>query len=293
MSHPPAMAPPRPPGSDAGPVGSDTRPVAADTGSPGSDARPLGQATRPPELGTGALGSRRPSQGPSGSWRRERLPFPLADDVSGEDEWEAEHRRHRMSLLAAVVTVTVAIVIVFFVAHFSSTDLGGLLERPLRWLGTDSNPAPASRSEQNPLAPTNATPLADSPAPTNATPLANSPAPTAPPAASDTAMKAPDETKPRSPSAAEPPAPGALPPRWAIERRAEPTQEDQASRSPRAVTPSSRTSEERMAAFLIEELGPASAAEKARSTATWYEPDRPEHAYWRRVADAIERRGGS
>ena len=48
-----------------------------------------------------------------------------------------------------------------------------------------------------------------------------------------------------------------------------------------------------MAAFLMEQLGPDQAAERARSNAEWYGEERiEERAYWRRVAEVIRRREG-
>jgi len=48
-----------------------------------------------------------------------------------------------------------------------------------------------------------------------------------------------------------------------------------------------------MAVFLMEELGPGQAAERALSNADWYGKERiEERAYWRRVADVIRRREG-
>jgi hypothetical protein len=67
----------------------------------------------------------------------------------------------------------------------------------------------------------------------------------------------------------------------------------EAPRMPRRLVPAPQTSEERVADYLIGQFGPAPAAEKALSTAAWYDADRSEHAYWERVAEAIRRRQGS
>jgi hypothetical protein len=48
-----------------------------------------------------------------------------------------------------------------------------------------------------------------------------------------------------------------------------------------------------MAGYLIEELGRARAEETARSNAAWYDAGRAEHAFWRRVVEAIRHREGS
>jgi Double zinc ribbon len=70
-----------------------------------------------------------------------------------------------------------------------------------------------------------------------------------------------------------------------------PSQAEDNREQPRMAPSPARTSEERMAAFLVDELGRERAAEKARSNADWYDEGRSERAYWRRVADAVNRRG--
>src|SRR5262249_12276103 len=71
--------------------------------------------------------------------------------------------------------------------------------------------------------------------------------------------------------------------------------EDDTARAlaPKASARTAQTSEERMADFLIEQLGPESAAAKAQSTAAWYDSGRSEYGYWQRVGEAIRRRTGS
>jgi len=70
-----------------------------------------------------------------------------------------------------------------------------------------------------------------------------------------------------------------------------PAQSEDTRESPRIGASPARTSEERMAAFLVDELGRERAAEKALSNAAWYDEGRSERAYWRRVADAVNRHG--
>jgi hypothetical protein len=74
-------------------------------------------------------------------------------------------------------------------------------------------------------------------------------------------------------------------------RESAPAQDEDSPEQPRTAANPAKTSEERMAAFLVDELGRERAAEKALSNAAWYEEGRSERAYWRRVADAVNRRG--
>ena len=59
-----------------------------------------------------------------------------------------------------------------------------------------------------------------------------------------------------------------------------------------ASAPSSASSEERVAGFLVGELGPTRAEERALANAAWYGSDREEYSYWRRVAKLIKQGEG-
>ena len=52
-------------------------------------------------------------------------------------------------------------------------------------------------------------------------------------------------------------------------------------------------SEDRVARFMISQLGRPAAEEKALANAAWYGPDTREHIYWQKVASAISRNPGN
>jgi hypothetical protein len=62
---------------------------------------------------------------------------------------------------------------------------------------------------------------------------------------------------------------------------------DQGS-APAAASSSAAGSEERVAGFLVGELGSARAEERALANAAWYGSDREEYVYWQRVAKLIK-----
>ena len=91
-------------------------------------------------------------------------------------------------------------------------------------------------------------------------------------------------------------APIGLPPRELPVREPEKqvatTPAEDSAEPARVASSPTGSSEERMAAFLVDELGAKAAAKKALSNANWYEAGRSERQYWYRVADAVTRRGG-
>jgi double zinc ribbon protein len=248
---------------------------------------------RPNLLGSGTrfladpqfVGSEKPRWSSRGGLRGQDPFSSLDHDVTVEDEWPARDRRRKVFLpaVAAAVVVAVAIAVALGVEQFGPTRHGGFLDRARGWLVADRDSASATRGEQ-PAAPKGADSSAASSARESET--------TAPRAAtSEPAQAAAPAAAPR---AAEVPATSpSLPSRSPGERSAASGDELPSRETPQALVPAPETSEERMADFLIEQLGPEPAAEKALSTAAWYDADRAEYAYWQRVAAAIRRRAGS
>jgi len=213
-------------------------------------------------------------------WRRDDVPSPAMDDQLEEDEGAGEDRRRRPFLSAGVVAATLAVVLA--VGSFSLARQAGFLDRVLG-KADGRAPAPLTQSERpadvSGVGVVSPVPAEESRTVSPPTTEGAPPAPSAP---------APAEDAP----AAEPKSPGAvgLPPREPATGPATARGENSPETSQATAGPS-QASEERMAAFLVEELGPALAAEKALSNAGWYGEDRSEHAYWQRVAEAVRRRG--
>ncbi len=223
--------------------------------------------------------------GRSGLRRNDPLPSPT-DDMTVEDDWAARDRRRKALLLVAAVAVAAAaaIAIVLGIVRPSPTRHEGVLDRGRGWLAADRGSASATRGEQPPAL-EGAASSATSSAPESETA-------TPPAATSESGREA--IGAPATPRAAELPAMRpSLPSRSRSESRATPGHEVRGEGTSRPLIPAPATSEERVADFLIERLGPAPAAEKALSTAAWYDAGRSEHAYWQRVGEAIRRRGGS
>jgi hypothetical protein len=225
----------------------------------------------------------------SGGGHRADVLFSRIDDVPLEDEDafaadEEEFRdgRRRRTLLAAVVIVMVVCGVVVAVGHFGLAWYGGVLEHLVnRFVAERSAPAPLVTQSEPPAAATLATVPAAAPV--------QKPASGEPNPAPATQASAPDARE--SPGPTLPPAS-----RPGNRQLAEDAQEapgrggDQAAALPAQSSEEPETSEERMAAFLVAELGPAPAAAKALANAAWYDAGRSEHAYWQGVAEAIKRR---
>jgi len=206
-------------------------------------------------------------------WRRDDEPDPAFDEslAAGGDHLEDRWRRPLLLTTAVVVAIvgTIALVIAL-----------GPTRHPTAPVAPHVEPSPPDR----PPAP-RPDEKSEAPRPTPTPNAAIEPVP-APSAAVEPAPAAPE-----SPSASEP-APSAsasLPDRAPSGAPSEEAESDRRASGPPAA--SARTSEERMAAFLTQQLGPAEAAAKALSTAAWYDTSRPEYAYWKHVAEAIEQRG--
>jgi double zinc ribbon protein len=231
------------------------------------------------------LDSEEPPWAGRSGWRRNAFLASPIDDMTEEDEPEAKDRRRRAFLLAGLaVTFAVTIAIVLGVEQFSPTRSGGFLERARGWVAADRDSASATRGAPPPAPEgTDASAASSARESKTAAPRA---------ATSESAQEAAEV--PRAPRAAEVPATSAsLPSRSASARPEAPEGEAPTRGAARALAPAPQSSEERMADFLIEQLGPEPAAEKALSTAAWYDAGRSEHAFWERVAEAIRRRTGS
>jgi hypothetical protein len=216
--------------------------------------------------------------------RRDDVLSEPNDDLAGEEhEWETRRRRElfRLAAVAGLVGVTIAIAIALAVSHVGPTRRGG--DPVQRDAVAVPESTPAARREQAPA------PTATDP---SAVPSTGDSATTAPRVATGPLAHEPADA-PATPRMPDRVASPALPPRSPEQTSA--STEDEAPRkaAPHAPGPAAQTSEERMADFLIEQLGAESAAAKARSTAAWYDADRSEHTFWQRVGEAIKRRSGS
>lgn len=192
-------------------------------------------------------------------WQRgdfERAPI---DRAAGEDGWPSEERWRKPLLLTVAAIVAVFIGIALAVVQF------GPARHPDR-----------SGQRFDPASPDSGALSSPRESPTEAV----APAPDTVPAPDTASAPSGAEASTRNTS---------LPTRLPNEARAASGEEGR--RSP-AFASAPQTSEERMADFLVQELGPAQAADKALSTAAWYDVDRPEYAYWERVSGAIRRREG-
>jgi Double zinc ribbon len=212
--------------------------------------------------------------------RSDDLGSPAGFELAGEDESMVEERRRRPLLLGLLLAGAVAaigtIAIVLAIGHFSPTQQAGPLGHQ-----RGQGPVAVTRSDPSPN-PTRADGQSTSPP---KEPMTEAPAPAV-------AQSLPEEKK--APPAARTPSVGrtaSLPARGRTEPPVARGEEPGPETAP-ALTSPPQTSEERMADFLMEQLGPALAAEKALHNAAMYPANRSEHEYWRRVAGAIGRRGG-
>jgi hypothetical protein len=225
----------------------------------------LGSESQPPDV-------ERPPWSPGSGWRRDPFLTAAIAALPAEDESEAKHRRRVPWFMATGVAATIAVAIAFGVLVFRPAPYGASLER-----AADRNRASPPGGSRSPA------PVSTDP---SAVPSGEESRPAASPAVTGESAQQTGEA-PATPRAVEVPETSPLP---RVHSPSAPIAEplDDAARVPPA-----ETSEERMADFLIGELGPAPAADKAVSTAAWYEAGRPERAYWQRVAEAIRRRAGS
>jgi hypothetical protein len=206
--------------------------------------------------------------------RYEGTPDPATDDPLDEERAEEDRRRRPLAMVAAVAaTLAVVVAVGYFAVAKHTVFLEPMQDkRDVRAVTPAPQPEPSSNAGQAAVGSTS------------------------PPASTTT--RSTTEDRPASPSE---PAPARnsrtqeTKSADAVGLPARETATAQSEESPepsRIAASSARTSEERMAAFLVEELGQARASEKARSNADWYDEGRSERRYWQRVAEAVSRRGG-
>jgi hypothetical protein len=222
-----------------------------------------------------------PARSGRGRWRRDDRFLSSVeedtpeDDMFVEDNPPAGHRHNRLFLLtaAALVVACAAVVIGLAVGEFGAKRYGGTADRLVS--GSPAAPgSPQGIGEQSPDS-TNANPSAPS-----------TETPSAPPGAATMNPSMQGKARTQTP-APNPPRP----PRTRTEQPAEARDQAPSVPTPPAAASRSEASEERMADFLVEQLGPAQAVEKALSNAAWYDVSQSEHSYWQQVADTIRRRG--
>ncbi len=212
----------------------------------------------------------------------------------------AADRRRKPPLLAGAVAGTIAIVL--GVGYFSAVRQTGFLGRPVRGSVADRGPAPVARSERPPdvgsdLPQGTSTPAAPA-APSAPAPGQTGTPPEEPESSGDLSLparKAPPAVE-HPPSEQQPSVTGrgSRPPTSSQARIDSPkARGDERPSGETSQAVASQGSVERMAVFLMEQLGPGQAAERALSNADWYGEERiEERAYWRRVAEVIRRREG-
>ena len=201
---------------------------------------------------------------------------PLEEDGAGED------RRHRPVVMVAVVAATLAVVVA--VGYVTVARHTVFFER---MQGTRDVRASTPATQPEPSADAGPSAVSSISTPPSST--------TARPTAEDQAASRSKPAPARKPPIQETRSAGAavLPAREPASEMATAQGEESPEPEPsRMAASSARTSEERMAAFLVEQLGREGAAEKAQSTAAWYDEGRSERAYWQRVAEAVGRRAG-
>jgi hypothetical protein len=234
-----------------------------------------------------------PAPGASGRWRREPLSVPTMSELDGVERRAGRRGRRWALALLGIAIVLAAAAVAVLGGHVSLARGDWLLGPILRLFSMHEGAAPESRagppasvagnvaSAGNPdvrrLSGPSKTPA---PSPDTASPP---PAPSQSPPAPTLPSPVTSQTAPARAEHAEP-APVALPARQAP--RSAPSDEE-----PGPGTPG--TSEEKMAAYLVDEFGPARAEQTARSNAAWYTAGRAEHSYWERVLEEIRKHEGS
>jgi cytoskeletal protein RodZ len=228
-----------------------------------------------------------PSRSGRGRWRRDDLFHSSVeedtpeDDMFVEDNPPPEHRHKRLFLLtgAAVIVALAAVAIGLAVGQFGATRHGGTPARPVS--GPPAAPGSQRAIGQRSPDSTSTRPSAPSTEPPSAPPDEATMNPSIPKTA-----RTPASAGAAQPLAPSPPRPARTP----TEQPAQARNEAPSGPTPPAAASGSEASEERMADFLVEQLGPVQAVEKALSNAAWYDVSQSEHSYWQGVAETIRRR---
>jgi hypothetical protein len=254
--------------------------------------------------------------------RDEALRHAVMDDAI-DDDGDDERRRRPAGMVATIAVILAAVVGLGYFALARHTVYFERMpdKRDVQASNPITQPAPSPDGGQAAVSSTSPPPAPTTPATPEVLGASTSPDKAASPSeekvvtASEQGITAPSEEKVAAPSEQTvavseekvvspselPPARSARPqearsqdvslPARVPARENAPAQSEDNRESPRVVASPARTSEERMAAFLVDELGRERAAEKALSNAAWYDEGRSERAYWRRVADAVNRHG--
>jgi hypothetical protein len=224
-------------------------------------------------------------------------------DDALDDYGDDGHRRRPAGMVA---TIAMILAVVVGLGYFALARHTVFLERmpdkrDVRTSAPITPPAPSTDTGQAAVSSTPPPPVSTTPGTTEDLVASKSPDKAASPSEEQVATSS--EEQPVTPSeekvasASEPPARGVRPREAGSQevslpaRESAPTQDEGNREQPRMAAGPAKSSEERMAAFLVDELGRERAAEKALSNAAWYDEGRSERAYWRRVADAVNRHG--
>jgi hypothetical protein len=232
--------------------------------------------------------------------RDEAARHAVMDDAIDDDADDGSRRRPA----GVVATIAVILAAIVGLGYFALARHTVFFERmpdmrDVRSSTPITQPVPSPDAGQAALSSTSPPPASTTP-PSTKEDLAASTSPDKAASPSEEQVATPSEEKVASPR--EPPARSAgvrearsqdevtLPARTPARENAAAQSEDNRE-APRVAASGARTSEERMARFLVDELGRERAAEKALSNADWYDEGRSERAYWQRVADAVNRHG--
>jgi hypothetical protein len=249
-------------------------------------ARPS-QGVAPEEADAGPDEPSAPWRAGSG-WRRQSLDTLREEDLVDLDGG----RRRRLGPLLAVLVLVLIAAVAFAVV----TGSGPVREMVAKLMPGEKSPAPPR--EEPPPSTGTAPPGAEPPqavergASVPSGPAAATPSPSEPPTPKAEPSPARKATPPPRGGESVAKAPSASPPAETprLPSRAGTSTERASEDPPPPAKAPAQTSEERMADYLIAQLGKTGAEERARGNAAWYGADRAEHRYWKNVEEAVARR---